>query len=130
MDGAAALQTSAVMKPIRVRREPVMSLHRQGQLLLADAARRIRDGDAHRVLARRQLGVGDLNARRGRILGIVPRVDAQVIAARVPLSDMFGYATKIRSISQGRALFTMQFHSYEEVPQQISEGIVAKVKGI
>lgn len=74
--------------------------------------------------------IGDLNARRGRILGIVPRVDAQVIAARVPLSDMFGYATKIRSISQGRALFTMQFHSYEEVPQQISEGIVAKVKGI
>src|SRR5574341_108646 len=50
--------------------------------------------------------IGDLNARRGRILGIVPRVDAQVIAARVPLSDMFGYATKIRSISQGRAIFT------------------------
>ena len=74
--------------------------------------------------------IGDLNARRGRILGIVPRVDAQVIAARVPLSDMFGYATKIRSISQGRAIFSMQFHSYEEVPQQISEGIVAKVKGI
>ncbi len=74
--------------------------------------------------------IGDLNARRGRILGILPRVDAQVIAARVPLSDMFGYATKIRSISQGRAIFTMQFHSYEEVPQQISEGIVAKVKGI
>ncbi|OGC74506.1 MAG: translation elongation factor G [candidate division Zixibacteria bacterium RBG_16_40_9] len=74
--------------------------------------------------------IGDLNARRGRILGIVPRVDAQIIAARVPLSDMFGYATKIRSISQGRAIFTMQFHSYEEVPQQISEGIVAKVKGI
>ncbi|HKZ22341.1 MAG TPA: elongation factor G [candidate division Zixibacteria bacterium] len=109
-----------------------------GSMALQEAVKRARPKilepvmEVEVVVPEEYLGdvIGDLNARRGRILGIVPRVDAQVIAARVPLSDMFGYATKIRSISQGRALFTMQFHSYEEVPQQISEGIVAKVKGI
>ncbi|RMF62691.1 MAG: elongation factor G, partial [Calditrichaeota bacterium] len=74
--------------------------------------------------------MGDLNSRRGRIRGMVPRKDAQVISASVPLSEMFGYATVLRSITQGRAIYTMQFSHYEPVPQNIAEGIMEKVKGV
>jgi elongation factor G len=73
--------------------------------------------------------MGDLNSRRGKIGGIVPRKDAQVVAAHVPLSEMFGYATKLRSMSQGRAVFTMEFAYYEEVPRNIADEIIKKVKG-
>jgi elongation factor G len=73
--------------------------------------------------------LGDLNARRGRIEGIQARPDAQVIRALVPLAEMFGYATQLRSLSQGRALYTMQFHHYQEVPKQIAEEIIAAYKG-
>lgn len=73
--------------------------------------------------------MGDLNARRGKIEGLAPRKDAQVIKARVPLSEMFGYATQLRSMTQGRAIYTMQFSHYDEVPQSISEQIIEKVKG-
>lgn len=73
--------------------------------------------------------MGDLNARRGHIKGIEPRRDAQVIRARVPLSEMFGYATSLRSMTQGRALYTMQFAYYEEVPQSIGEKIIEKNTG-
>ncbi|MBU1355638.1 MAG: elongation factor G [Candidatus Edwardsbacteria bacterium] len=70
--------------------------------------------------------IGDLSARRGKILGLVKRKDAQVIASMVPLSEMFGYATRLRSLSQGRAIYTMQFHHYEEVPRSVSEEIMEK----
>lgn len=70
--------------------------------------------------------IGDLSARRGKILGLVKRKDAQVIASMVPLSEMFGYATRLRSLTQGRAIYTMQFHHYEEVPRSISEEIMEK----
>ena len=73
--------------------------------------------------------MGDLTARRGKILGLVKRKDAQVIASLVPLSEMFGYATRLRSLSQGRAIYTMQFSRYEEVPHSIAEEIVAKTSG-
>ncbi|HTY08110.1 MAG TPA: elongation factor G [Candidatus Edwardsbacteria bacterium] len=73
--------------------------------------------------------MGDLTARRGKILGLVKRKDSQVIASLVPLSEMFGYATRLRSLSQGRAIHTMQFSRYEEVPQSIAEEIVAKTSG-
>ena len=73
--------------------------------------------------------IGDLNARRGNILGIHPRTDAQVISALVPLSEMFGYATRLRSITQGRALFSMEFSRYEEMPENISEKILTKARG-
>ncbi len=73
--------------------------------------------------------MGDLNSRRGHIKGIEPRKDAQVIRARVPLAEMFGYATTVRSMTQGRALYTMQFSHYAEVPQSISDSIVEKVTG-
>jgi elongation factor G len=73
--------------------------------------------------------MGDLSSRRGRIEGMTPRKDAQVVKAMVPLSEMFGYATVLRSMSQGRALYTMQFSHYEHVPKSISEQIVEKVRG-
>jgi elongation factor G len=73
--------------------------------------------------------IGDLNSRRGKILSMEKRAKAQVIKGTVPLSDMFGYATDLRSKTQGRATYTMQFSHYEEVPKSIMEGIVAKRKG-
>ena len=72
---------------------------------------------------------GDLNSRRGRIQGMDSRGGAQVIRAHVPLAEMFGYATELRSMSQGRATYTMQFSHYEPVPQAISEEITAKAVG-
>jgi elongation factor G len=73
--------------------------------------------------------IGDLSSRRGRIGGMFTRSDARVIAASVPLAEMFGYATRMRSISQGRAVYSMQFSRYETLPQTVAEEIVAKVKG-
>ncbi len=72
--------------------------------------------------------MGDLNSRRGRIRGMVPRSNAQVIAATVPLSEMFGYATTLRSITQGRAIYTMQFSHYDQVPQSIAETLTEAVQ--
>src|SRR5215218_9994582 len=68
--------------------------------------------------------MGDLSSRRGRVEGLEPRGNAQAIRARVPLATMFGYATDLRSTTQGRATFTMQFDRYEEVPQSIAGEIV------
>jgi elongation factor G len=68
--------------------------------------------------------IGDLNRRRGRVHGMEPRGNAQVVTAHVPLSEMFGYATDVRSMTQGRATYTMQFESYEEVPPNIAEKVV------
>jgi elongation factor G len=73
--------------------------------------------------------IGDLNSRRGKIQTMTQRTNVRVIAAMVPLSSMFGYATDLRSRTQGRATYTMQFAHYEEVPKNISEDIVLKVKG-
>ena len=61
--------------------------------------------------------LGDLSSRRGKIGGMTQRGEAQVIAAQVPLSEMFGYSTKLRSMSQGRAVYSMEFAHYEEVPK-------------
>jgi elongation factor G len=68
--------------------------------------------------------IGDLNRRRGRVHGMEPRGNAQVITASVPLSEMFGYATDVRSQTQGRATYTMQFEAYEEVPTNIAQKVV------
>jgi elongation factor G len=73
--------------------------------------------------------IGELNARRGKVTGMEPRAGVQVIASEVPLSTMFGYATDLRSATQGRATFTMQFSHYAPVPAQLAEEIVAKVMG-
>lgn len=73
--------------------------------------------------------ISDLNARRGSIVGIHPKGDAKAIGVTVPLAEMFGYATRLRSLSQGRAVFTMEFDHYEKVPENISEGLIAKLRG-
>ncbi len=73
--------------------------------------------------------IGDLNSRRGRVQNITQRANVRVITAQVPLASMFGYATDLRSKTQGRATYTMQFSHYEEVPKNISEEIVSKVRG-
>ena len=73
--------------------------------------------------------IGDINSRRGKVQNIERRGNAQVIRAQAPLSEMFGYATDLRSMTQGRATYTMQFLHYEEVPKGVSEEIVAKVRG-
>jgi elongation factor G len=73
--------------------------------------------------------IGDLNSRRGKVLGMDTRPAAQAIDARVPLAQMFGYATDLRSMTQGRATYTMQFSHYEPVPANVAEGIIAKLDG-
>ena len=73
--------------------------------------------------------IGDLSSRRGRIGGMFTRGSARVVAASVPLAEMFGYATRMRSISQGRAVYSMQFSRYDTLPQSVAEEIVAKAKG-
>jgi elongation factor G len=73
--------------------------------------------------------IGDLNSRRGRVGGMEQRGNSQVIRSQVPLSEMFGYATDLRSRTQGRATYTMQFHSYQQTPSSVQEEIVARVRG-
>jgi len=73
--------------------------------------------------------IGDLNSRRGRIEGMQLRGTTQIIKAMVPLSEMFGYATDVRSRTQGRGSFTMHFGKYEEVPNALAEEIISKVQG-
>jgi elongation factor G len=73
--------------------------------------------------------MGDLSSRRGRIEGISQRNDAQVVKANVPLAEMFGYATTLRNMSQGRAIYSMQFSHYDEIPKNISEEIVEIMTG-
>ena len=73
--------------------------------------------------------IGDLNSRRGRIEGMEARTGTQIVKSVVPLSTMFGYATDMRSRTQGRATYTMHFSHYEEVPKQIADEIIAKARG-
>ena len=73
--------------------------------------------------------IGDLNSRRGRIMGMESRAGAQVVASMVPLAQMFGYSTDLRSKTQGRAVYSMQFKAYEQVPKSVAEEIISKVGG-
>ena len=73
--------------------------------------------------------MGDLNSRRGKITGMAPRKDAQVIRAMVPLSEMFGYSTVLRSMTQGRAIYTMEISHYDVTPRSIADQIIEKIKG-
>jgi len=108
-----------------------------GSMVLKEAARR-----AHAVLLEPIMSVevvtpedymgdviGDLSARRGKVGGMEQRGNSQVIRAHVPLSEMFGYATDLRSRTQGRATYTMQFDSYQQTPASIQEEIVRRVRG-
>jgi elongation factor G len=73
--------------------------------------------------------IGDLNSRRGRIMGMEARGNLQVITAEVPLGEMFGYATTLRSLTQGRGTYTMQFDRYDFVPPAIAQEIIARAGG-
>jgi elongation factor G len=74
--------------------------------------------------------IGDMNARRGKVAGVIHRSDAVVIASQVPLSEMFGYATTLRSLSQGRAVYSMQFSHYSPVPDAVQEKMIQQVRGV
>jgi len=73
--------------------------------------------------------IGDLNARRGRVMSMESRGGTQIVNARVPLAEMFGYATDLRSRTQGRATYSMHFDRYEQAPQHVSEEVVARMQG-
>jgi elongation factor G len=73
--------------------------------------------------------IGDLSSRRGKVEGMEQRGTSHIVKAQVPLSDMFGYATDLRSRTQGRATYSMQFHAYNEVPESIAREIIAKARG-
>jgi len=73
--------------------------------------------------------IGDLNSRRGRVEGMDQRGTTHVVRAQVPIAEMFGYATDLRSRTQGRATYTMQFASYQQVPESIATEIIARVRG-
>jgi elongation factor G len=74
--------------------------------------------------------IGDLNSRRGKIAGMVHRPDAIVVAAQAPLSEMFGYATTLRSLSQGRAVYSMQFSHYAPIPDNLQDDLVQRMRGV
>ncbi len=73
--------------------------------------------------------MGDLNSRRGQIEGMGSDQGLSKVTSKVPLAEMFGYATDIRSKTQGRGIFSMEFSHYEEVPRNVAEAIIAKSKG-
>jgi len=103
--GSIALQTAAKRaKPVIL--EPVMRL----EVIVPEDF----FGDA----------IGDLSARRGKIEETKDRLDLKVIDAKVPLAEMFGYATSLRSLTEGRGTFTMEFNHYEEVPSSIAQEII------
>jgi len=74
--------------------------------------------------------IGNLNARRGKVERMEPRAGTQVITSRVPLAEMFGYATDLRSMTQGRANYSMHFSHFDEAPKNIAEGIIARIQGL
>jgi elongation factor G len=108
-----------------------------GSLALQEAARRARPVllepvfSVEVVTPEEFMGdvIGDLNRRRGHVDGMEPRGNAQVVTGRVPLAEMFGYATDLRSMTQGRATYTMQFDGYEEVPANIAEKVIGERTG-
>ena len=73
--------------------------------------------------------IGDMNSRRGRVVGLESRGGTQIVSGEVPLKEMFGYATDLRSKSQGRATYSMQFSKFEAVPQAVSDSIIAGARG-
>jgi elongation factor G len=108
-----------------------------GSMAFKDAARRAKAVllepvfDVEVVTPEEHMGdvIGDLSSRRGRVEKMDQRGMDRIVAAQVPLAEMFGYATELRSRTQGRATYTMQFNSYNEVPQSIQEDVVATVRG-
>ncbi|HSG28117.1 MAG TPA: hypothetical protein VLA34_06535, partial [Candidatus Krumholzibacterium sp.] len=88
--------------------------------------------DVEIVLPMEYMGdvINNLNTRRGKVEGMSTRADAQVIAARAPLSDMFGYSTTLRSLTQGRAVYSMQFSHYDRVPPAMVNEMQGRLRGL
>jgi elongation factor G len=115
-----------------------LSFEIAGRMAFRDASRKARPVIMEPIMAvevvtpEEYMGdvIGDLNSRRGRIDSMGQRQDAQVIKALVPLSNMFGYSTDMRSITQGRAIYTMQFDHYSEVPKALADEIVSASTGV
>lgn len=109
-----------------------------GSIAFQDAARKADPAilepimDIEIVVPEEYMGdiIGDLNMRRGKVAGMIHKAEAVVIAAQVPLSEMFGYATILRSLSQGRAVYSMQFSHYSAVPDNIQDEMVKRVRGV
>jgi elongation factor G len=109
-----------------------------GSIALQDGARKAKPTllepimDIEVVVPEEYMGdvIGDLNSRRGKVAGMVHRPDAVVVAAQAPLSEMFGYATTLRSLSQGRAVYTMQFAHYSAMPEVVKDKMVKQVRGV
>ncbi len=109
-----------------------------GSLAFQEAARKANPTilepimDIEVVVPEEYMGVviGDLNSRRGKIAGMFHRPDAIIIASQVPLSEMFGYATSLRSLSQGRAVYSMQFSHYAPVPESVQDTMVQSIRGV
>lgn len=108
-----------------------------GSMAFREAARKARARllepvmDVEAVVPETYVGevMGDLSARRGKVGGMFERGDARVVAAHVPLSEMFGYATKLRSMTQGRGIYSMQFSRYDFMPEALAEEVIKRVKG-
>ncbi len=108
-----------------------------GSIAFRDAARKAEPKllepimDVEVVVPEEYMGevMGDLTSRRGRIGGMFNRSEARVVAASVPLAEMFGYATRLRSLTQGRAVYTMQFSKYMPLPQNLEEELVSRIRG-
>ena len=105
------------------------TINRDGRIVFTS----VRDGDmrVEVVVPKEYMGdvMGNLSSRRGAIQSQEDRGGTQIIQARVPLSEMFGYATDLRSRTQGRATYSMHFDRYEQAPQNVSDEVVAKIQG-
>jgi elongation factor G len=114
-----------------------MSFKIAGSMALQDAVRKAKPillepmMDVEVVVPPDYMGdvMGDLNSRRGKVAGMTQRADAQVVTAVVPLAEMFGYVNRLRSITQGRAVYSMQFSRYEPVPASVTEDVVSRAVG-
>ncbi|MHA1158948.1 MAG: elongation factor G, partial [Alphaproteobacteria bacterium] len=123
VDGASHdVDSSAVAFEIASRAAFREALHKAGPVLLEPVMK------VEVVTPEEYLGsvIGDINSRRGQIAGTDTRGNAQVVNAMVPLANMFGYVNNLRSMSQGRAQYTMQFDHYEQVPQAVAEEVQSK----
>jgi elongation factor G len=123
VDGASHdVDSSALAFEIAARAALREGLHKAGPVLLEPIMK------IEVVTPEDYLGsvIGDINSRRGQIIGTDTRGNAQVVNAMVPLANMFGYVNTLRSMSQGRAQYTMQFDHYEQVPQAVAQEVQAK----
>ena len=125
-DGYEAVQLGFVEEKPAKANKPTLGHFKKAKPVLLEPIMRVEV-----VVPKDYMGdvMGDLASRRGRIQSQEDRGGTQIINARVPLSEMFGYATDLRSRTQGRATYSMHFDRYEQAPQNVSEEVVARIQG-